>query len=535
MRDEWGRGTRPGREELGGESAANRRTPTSKIVAIAALTFFGIVFVIGALGSLAAYWYSNAESYVRSPTDFAPQNAAATLRHLSWSCETIALTGYRRMDLCPISRAAYNALRDAVVGDGKAKHRLAQLLAGGQGSLPLGPQSDQVAAAWYGLAAEQGHVAAALELNRRRREGQDIPADEAKIAAALAAAADQGDTEAMRALAPMRVDGRGGPRDPAQALSLLQRAVGAGATQAAMDLARLYIEGASDIPRNYAEAARWLGETARRGDVRAMTELAILELGGSTQESDSVEQTLDAPILMHFSPGDARNPAEGYRWLTRAALTGDPGAQDLLAALLTRGAVQDGNMVIDPDVVAADMWLRLAARTPRYDDAAVRMHLEPKMTSAQLDRAKGLAAEWRPRPVAEVSAMKIDPPPMKGRMWPAALQAAARTMLDAGGDHAEPWQALPDFTQTEQVMAAIAAIAAHCDRNGWGLCTRVCRGYAGSLAPPIKPGGLKGQEFVRFWREHPDQLARAQRTAPATPQEAVQGWLSCANYMGLSQ
>ena len=160
--------------------------------------------------------------------DYGPGNAATALQQLSgWRCS---------LNLgCPISRDAYAALTGALAGDREAQYTLARLLQRGDGI----PRDERGATAWYGKAAEQGHVASALELNRFRHEGADIPADEAKIAAALRPEVDKGDRDAMRALADMQVYGRGLPRDAEQGLSLLRRAAAAGAFRHASDAASL--------------------------------------------------------------------------------------------------------------------------------------------------------------------------------------------------------------------------------------------------------------------------------------------------------
>ena len=129
--------------------------------------------------------------------DYGPGSAAAALHQLpGWRCS---------LNLgCPISQEAYTALTAALAGDRELQYKLARLLQRGDGI----PRDVRAAAGWYGKAAEQGHVAAALELNRLRHEGADIPADETKIAAALRLEVDKGDRDAMRALAVMQVYGR---------------------------------------------------------------------------------------------------------------------------------------------------------------------------------------------------------------------------------------------------------------------------------------------------------------------------------------
>jgi len=64
------------------------------------------------------------------------------------------------------------------------------------------------------------------------------------------------------------------------------------------------------------------------------------------------------------------------------------------------------------------MWLRLAARSPFHDNSSIRYSIESKMNSVQLDEAKKRAADWHPRPLAEVLAMQMDPPPVAAAKRP---------------------------------------------------------------------------------------------------------------------
>jgi TPR repeat protein len=113
--------------------------------------------------------------------DYGPVNAAAALQQLSWWRCSLNLG-------CPISGDASAALTGALSGDREAQYKFARLLKRGDGI----PRDVRGATGWYGKAAEQGHIAAALELNRLRHDGADIPADETKIAAALRLEGRQG-------------------------------------------------------------------------------------------------------------------------------------------------------------------------------------------------------------------------------------------------------------------------------------------------------------------------------------------------------
>ena len=434
---------------------------------------------------------------VHAQSDYAPENAAHTVDALRRRCAIPFL--------CPIDK--YQLLSDAVAGDREAQYQLGAVLERGDGL----PRDQRGATGWYGRAAEQGHAKAALALNRRRHDGAAIEADEAKIVVALGVEIDKGNTDAMRALADMRIYGRGAPRDPEAALALLRRAATAGDSDAEIDLANLYLIGAPGVPQNRGEGLRWMTEASNHGNIDAMHQLGYL--------------------YTHISDSALRNPAEGYRWLMRAALLDDFAAEEDLSVLLNEGAMTGAQAVIAPDPVSADMWLRLAARSPFHDNSSIRYRIESKMTSVQLDEAKKRAAGWKPHPLAEVLAMKIDPPPVAAakRPWPPGLFGPALDRFEEGGDNPEPWQRMPDFTKTDEVMAAISAIAEHCERNGQKGCAEYCRQRLDDIVPPLKPGGLSTLELAKYLHDHPNASpVAALRKEPATPEQAMQSWVTCA-------
>ena len=95
-------------------------------------------------------------------------------------------------------------------------------------------------------------------------------------------------------------------------------------------------------------------------------------------------QVKEFKIGIVFPEPEMVDPAEGYRWLMRAALADDPAAQEMLAGVLADGAMAGARTVIAPDLVPADMWLRLAARSPFHDNTSLRRRIEANMTAALL-------------------------------------------------------------------------------------------------------------------------------------------------------
>jgi hypothetical protein len=255
-----------------------------------------------------------------------------------------------------------------------------------------------------------------------------------------------------------------------------------------------------------------MAQSARLGNVKAM-----LALGS---------------MYLNFDDAALRNPAEGYRWLMRAALVGDPAAQETLSGVLAEGAMVGARTVIAPDPIAADTWLRLAARSPFHDNESLRRRIDVNRSSAQLEEAKNRAANWQPVPIKEALAMTIALPEVAvaQRPWPPGLYGRALDRFKEAGDNPPPWLRLPDFTRNDDVMAAITAVAMHCDGGGDKRCAAMCREQLDYVAPPIKPGGLSTSELVRYLQEHPQASpVRAMRKEAATPEQAMRFWVLCAN------
>ena len=64
--------------------------------------------------------------------------------------------------------------------------------------------------------------------------------------------------------------------------------------------------------------------------------------------------------------------------------------------------------------LAADLWFRLAARSPYHDNSQIRAMIEPHMTTVQPGEAKRLVELWRPRQFEELKVMTIAMPASAG-------------------------------------------------------------------------------------------------------------------------
>jgi hypothetical protein len=238
---------------------------------------------------------------------------------------------------------------------------------------------------------------------------------------------------------------------------------------------------------------------------------------------------------LYFNAQDStiRDPAEGYRWLMRASLLDYPRAQEMLSGILADGVMVGARTVIAPDPVHADMWFRLAARSPFHDNPNIRYHIETPMDSTQINEAKKLVAAWHPLTLDQALAMEIDLPAVSAtgaRPWPPGLMGGVLDVFKQAGDNPEPWQRLPDFNKTDSVMAAITAIAEHCERSGQKGCGDFCRRRLGDIAPPVRPGGLPVGEMAKHLSENPSRSpVMSTRKEAATSEEAMQNWVICAN------
>lgn len=323
-------------------------------------------------------------SMARAEVDpFRPENIEQWIKDLGWRC-TFKAT-------CPVPEPMMNLIKRAI-----AHERDAQYLVGLNLSLAADgfPGDRQAGVRWIILAAEQGEPSAAMDIARQLRNGASFNVDETKIANALRPQAEKGDLPSMRALAPMIIGGRGTKQDAAAGLAMLKAAADKGSTEAERDLSQIYMNGAPGIPANRPEAMRWLGVSARHGNVDAMFSVGYM--------------AMTAPIK-------TKDVAEGYCWIVRAAMLDHKPAQEKLTNVFTLGEEDDRGVAIAADLAQADLWLRLAAQSPYHDNSQMRARIEPSMTTEQLDAVKSQVAAWKPKKFEELKALTIPLPGGAGR------------------------------------------------------------------------------------------------------------------------
>jgi hypothetical protein len=87
--------------------------------------------------------------------------------------------------------------------------------------------------------------------------------------------------------------------------------------------------------------------------------------------------------------------------------------------MLTERRSDDRGNVIDADLVQADVWFRLGARDPTYNDSRLRAAIEPNLTTAQLEEARDRVAAWRAFNFERLKATAIAVPTRPARACPA--------------------------------------------------------------------------------------------------------------------
>ncbi|MFO1072904.1 MAG: tetratricopeptide repeat protein [Geminicoccaceae bacterium] len=203
------------------------------------------------------------------------------------------------------ARAAALYRQAGAGGNADADFMLAQLYQFGVDGTDRNPGE---AATLYRQAAKGGNANANYGLAQLYFEGQGVPRDPQRGVELLQSAAEGGNPEAAQNLGALYEDGSHVPRDPREAARWFEVAANAGVASAQTNLGLLYLKG-QGVPQNGFDGMSWLRKAAENGDVKAQVTLGRLYLSGY----DTVGQDL----------------GEADRWITAAALQGDPEAKKL--------------------------------------------------------------------------------------------------------------------------------------------------------------------------------------------------------------
>jgi TPR repeat protein len=299
-------------------------------------------------------------------------------------------------------------LKGAIAGTRGDQFILGLSLLKGNGA----PLDRRAGTEWIVKAAEAGMPYAAQWVDHEMRNGTDVEIDEKKVAAALTRQADAGDIQSMLVLAPMVMRGRGVDQDPAAGIALLRQAGEKSQDgETAYKIAELYLVGTNGMPRDHEEAMRWYTIAASRGHVFSMATL------GGLWENQPWADLIDA-LKRSRAPTFEPDIVQSYCWRVRASLMDSKLAQYELALMRSRDVGDHRGNVLEPDLVEADVWFRLGARDPEYNNSRVRAGIEPKMTTAQLDEVRKRVAAFRALDFQRMKATEILVPGQRGRTCP---------------------------------------------------------------------------------------------------------------------
>ena len=253
----------------------------------------------------------------------------------------------------------------AADGDAEAAYKLGMVRQLGL----AGTQKDPArAAALYRQAADGGNADADFMLAQLYQFGVDgTEKDPGEAATLYREAASGGNANANYGLAQLYFEGQGVPRDPQRGVELLRSAAEAGNPQAAQNLGALY-EAGNHLPRDQREAARWFEAAANAGVASAQTNLGLMYLKGQ---------------------GVPQNGFDGMTWLRKAAENGEIKAQLVLGRLYLSGYDTVGQ-----DIGEADRWITAAAL--QGDPEAIK--LQEKVQELKENRSDDSGSYWRGRP-----------------------------------------------------------------------------------------------------------------------------------------
>ncbi len=128
------------------------------------------------------------------------------------------------------------------------------------------------------------------------------------------------------------------------------------------------------------------GEAYERGDYAT----ALTEFRPLAQQGNAVAQ-FSLGVVYLEGRGVPEDDAEAVRWFRRGAEQSNASAQFALGGMYLEGRG------VRQDYVQAHMWFNLAAAQGHEQARKAVDILAEKMTPAQMDEARRLAREWKPK------------------------------------------------------------------------------------------------------------------------------------------
>ena len=138
---------------------------------------------------------------------------------------------------------------------------------------------------WYSKAAEQGNARAEYNLGLCYQNGESVPKDMAQAIAWYRRAADQGDAFAQLNLAVTYDQGMGVPQNYPQAADWYRKAAEQGLALAQYDLGFLYLNGYG-VPKDFNQATAWMLKAAEQGETHAQYNLGVSYVNGEGVNRD---------------------------------------------------------------------------------------------------------------------------------------------------------------------------------------------------------------------------------------------------------
>jgi uncharacterized protein len=264
----------------------------------------------------------------------------------------------------------------AAQGDRVALGMLGNLYQFGNGV----PQDYAQAAYWYEKSSAQGNSRAQFNLGGLYYSGLGVSQDYGKARQWYEKAANQGEVNAQLSLGGLHQLGEGVSQDYAQAAYWYAKAAAQGRAEAQYLLGSLYATG-QGVRQDYVQAVQWHEKAAAQGNDTAQYSLGALYERGEGVQQDYVQ---------------------AVQWLKKAAAQGNPFAQVKLGV-----TYHSGTLGLAKDHVLSYMWSSLAAHSLIVPEGAevpldlVMQHLvetlEKTMTPQQLQEARQLVRDWRPK------------------------------------------------------------------------------------------------------------------------------------------
>ena len=132
---------------------------------------------------------------------------------------------------------------------------------------------------WYSKAAEQGNARAQYNLGLCYLNGEFVSKDTARALDFFRKAANQGDAIAQHELGVMYQDGVGVQQDYTQAANYFRKSADQGIAESQYGLGFLYLSG-NGVPKDDTQATTWMLKAAEQGEPKAQFNLGACYING---------------------------------------------------------------------------------------------------------------------------------------------------------------------------------------------------------------------------------------------------------------